>query len=199
MIVIRSLMARPLAAGLVALAIIAGPAWGQRVPPRRPPTTNPRTTGRRPDLRRRGRLPHRGDEPDQGKLSERGPAPGLAADGPGLPSHQTAREAIDADDTKEALKEVNKGREAIKAIRAMLPKATVRTKTTAPDGKVIYEDEREVQETRIPIYEGMLHAQTLAPILAARRNAMEVAGSRWSSRRRSPRRSSPTSTRSNGS
>ena len=41
---------------------------------------------------------------------------------------------------------------------------------------MIYEDEREVQESRIPLYEGMLHTQTLAPILAARRNAMEVAG-----------------------
>jgi YfdX protein len=58
----------------------------------------------------------------------------------------------------------------------MLPKTTVRTKTTAPDGKAIYEDDREVQDTRIPLYEGMLHAKTVAPILAARRNAMGVAG-----------------------
>ncbi len=87
-----------------------------------------------------------------------------------------AREAVDADDNKQALEEVNKARAAIKAIRAMLPKTTVRTKTIAPDGKVVYEDEREVQESRIPIYEGMLHTQTLAPILADRRNAMEIAG-----------------------
>jgi len=87
-----------------------------------------------------------------------------------------ARDAIDADDTKQALMEVNKAREAAKAIRAMLPKGTVRTRTTAPDGKVIYEDEQGVQVGRIPLYEGILHAQTLAPILAARRNAMEVAG-----------------------
>ena len=86
------------------------------------------------------------------------------------------RDAIDADDTKQALMEVNKAREAAKAIRAMLPKGTVRTRTTAPDGKVIYEDEQGVQVGRIPLYEGILHAQTLAPILAARRNAMEVAG-----------------------
>jgi hypothetical protein len=58
----------------------------------------------------------------------------------------------------------------------MTPRATVHTRTTAPDGKVIYEDEEEVQARRIPLYEGILHAQTLAPILAARRNAMEVAG-----------------------
>ena len=71
---------------------------------------------------------------------------------------------------------MNKGLAAIKAIRAMLPKATVRTRTMAPDGKVIYEDEDEVQQTRIPLYEGMLHTQTLAPILAARRNALDFAG-----------------------
>jgi Na+-translocating ferredoxin:NAD+ oxidoreductase RnfG subunit len=87
-----------------------------------------------------------------------------------------AREALDADDTERALKEVNKAREAVKAVRAMTPRATVHTRTTAPDGKVIYEDEEEVQVSRVPLYEGILHAQTLAPILAARRNAMEVAG-----------------------
>ena len=87
-----------------------------------------------------------------------------------------ARNEIDADDAKEALEEVNKGREAIKAIRAMLPRTTVRTRTTAPDGKVIYEDNREVQESRIPLFEGMLHTQTIAPILAAQRHALEIAG-----------------------
>ena len=71
---------------------------------------------------------------------------------------------------------MNQAREAIKAIRTMLPKATLRTRTIAPDGKAIYEDESEIQQSRIPVFEGMLHAQTLAPILAARRNALEVAG-----------------------
>jgi hypothetical protein len=89
-----------------------------------------------------------------------------------------ARDAIDADDPREALKEVNKSREAIKAIRSMLPETDIHTKTTAPDGKVIYEDEYAVQESRIPLFEGMLHSQTLAPILAARRNALDIAGVR---------------------
>jgi hypothetical protein len=87
-----------------------------------------------------------------------------------------ARNAIDADDPKKALDEVNKSREAIKAIHAMLPKTMVHTKTTAPDGKVVYEDEREVQESSIPLFEGLLHTETLAPILAARRSALDVAG-----------------------
>ena len=81
---------------------------------------------------------------------------------------RNARNAIDADDNKKALEEVNKGREAIKAIHAMLPRATIHTKTTAPDGKVVYEDEREVQESSIPLFEGLLHTETLAPILAAK-------------------------------
>jgi hypothetical protein len=87
-----------------------------------------------------------------------------------------ANQAVEADDTKGALKDVNKGREAIKAIRAMLPKANIHTRTTAPDGKAIFEDDYEVQESRIPLFEGLLHTQTLAPIVEARRNAMEVAG-----------------------
>src|SRR4051812_45355527 len=87
-----------------------------------------------------------------------------------------ARRALDADDAKQARREVEKGREAIKAVRALLPRTTVHTRTTAPDGKVVYEDEREVQEDRVPLFEGMVHARTLAPILAARRDASRVAG-----------------------
>jgi len=89
-----------------------------------------------------------------------------------------ARKATEADDVERARKEIDKGREAIKAIHALLPKTTVHTKTTAPGGKVIYEDEREVQEDQIPLYEGMIHARTLAPIVAARRDAAQVAGVR---------------------
>jgi len=89
-----------------------------------------------------------------------------------------ARRALDADDAKQARREVDKGREAIKAVRAMLPKTDVHTRTTAPDGKVVYEDDRQVQEDRVPLFEGMLHARTLAPILAARRDASQVAGVR---------------------
>jgi flagellin-specific chaperone FliS len=89
-----------------------------------------------------------------------------------------ARQALEADDVKHARKELDKGREAIKAIHTLLPKTTVRTKTTAPDGQVIYEDEREVQEDRIPLFEGMLHARTLAPIQEAQRDATRVAGVR---------------------
>jgi flagellin-specific chaperone FliS len=89
-----------------------------------------------------------------------------------------ARRALDADDTKQARKEVDKGREAIRAIRAMQPRTNVHTRTTAPDGKVIYEDEREVQEDRVPLFEGMLHARTLAPIREAQSDASRVAGVR---------------------
>ncbi len=89
---------------------------------------------------------------------------------------EKARQDLDADDSNEALKEVNKGREAVKAIRAMLPETDVHTKTVAPDGKTIYEDDCEIREGRIPLYEGLLHRETLAPILAARKNALQVAG-----------------------
>lgn len=81
-----------------------------------------------------------------------------------------ARRALDADDAKSARKEVDKGRQAIKAIRALLPRTSLATKTTAPDGKVIYEDQREVQEDRVPLFEGMLSAKTLAPIVAAKQD-----------------------------
>jgi flagellin-specific chaperone FliS len=89
-----------------------------------------------------------------------------------------ARKATDAEDVERARKEVDKGKEAIRAIRALLPKTTVRTTTTAPDGQVIYQDEREVQEDRVPLYEGMVHERTLAPILAARRDSAQIAGVR---------------------
>ncbi|GAC1448156.1 MAG: hypothetical protein NVSMB9_31050 [Isosphaeraceae bacterium] len=89
-----------------------------------------------------------------------------------------ARRALDADETGQAHKEVDKGREALKAVRALLPVTTVRTRTTAPDGKVIYQDEREVQEDRVPLFEGMLHARTFAPIQEAQRGSSRVAGVR---------------------
>jgi flagellin-specific chaperone FliS len=87
-----------------------------------------------------------------------------------------ARRALDADDSARARKEVEKAREAVQVVRALLPRTTVRTRTTAPDGKVIYEDQREVREYRIPLFEGMVHARTLAPIQAAQRDASRVAG-----------------------
>src|SRR4051812_18012416 len=89
-----------------------------------------------------------------------------------------ARQALDADDAKQARREIEKGREAARAVRALLPRTSVRTRTTAPDGKVVYEDEREVQDDQVPLFEGMIHARTLAPILSARRDAGQVAGVR---------------------
>lgn len=89
-----------------------------------------------------------------------------------------ARRALDADDGGLARKEVEKGLQAVETIRALLPRVTVRTRTEAPDGRVVYEDEREVQGDRVPLFEGMLHERTLAPIVAAKRDAVEVAGVR---------------------
>lgn len=89
-----------------------------------------------------------------------------------------ARQAIDADEEKRAGEEVEKGRQALRAIRGLLPKISVETKTTAADGKVVYEDKREIQEDRVPLFEGMLHEQTLAPVIEAKRNSVETAGVR---------------------
>ncbi len=89
-----------------------------------------------------------------------------------------ARRALDADDMKQARSEADKGSQAINAIRALLPRTNVCTRTTAPDGKVIYEDERQVQKNQVRLFEGMLHARTLAPIQEAQRDASRVAGVR---------------------
>lgn len=89
-----------------------------------------------------------------------------------------ARQAIDADEVQQARKELDQAQKAVKAIRALQPRTAVRTRTKAPDGRVIYEDEREVQEDKVPLFEGMLHAETLAPILEAKRDAVEVKGVR---------------------
>jgi hypothetical protein len=89
-----------------------------------------------------------------------------------------ARRALDAEDIAAARTEVEKGRRAIETIRAVLPKVAVHTRTLGPDGEVSYEDEREVQDDRVPLFEGMLHEQTLAPIIAAKQDAIEVAGVR---------------------
>lgn len=81
-----------------------------------------------------------------------------------------ARLFLDAGDPRGARQEVDKGLQALKAARAILPTTNVTTKTIAPDGKVIYEDQRGIQEFRVPLFEGMVSAKTLAPILAAKQD-----------------------------
>lgn len=174
---------RPVAAGLAALVIVVGPAWGQQGQQgqQRSSTTSNKDQSQNaePVVRTFGAEGgYRTEVTTQTKgtmnTEDRRQASLLMAQ---VFHHiDKARDDIDADDTKDALKEVNKAREAIKTIRAMLPRTEIRTKTTAPDGKVAYDDECEFQNSRIPLYEGMLHSQTLAPILAARRNAMQIAG-----------------------
>lgn len=85
-----------------------------------------------------------------------------------------AQRALDADNAEEARAELDKGRQAIKAIRALLPTTTVHTKTSAPDGTVIYEDKRDVQVERVPLFEGMVSTKTLAPIIAAKQDAQDA-------------------------
>src|SRR4051812_45754346 len=161
---LRTMKWQPVAAALASLAIAAGPARGQQqssAAPAKEQTKDDgsvvRTYGSEKGYRTEvtSRTEGKLGEEDRRQLSL------LMAQ---VFQHiDRAREAIDGDETKEALREVNKGREAIRAIRTMLPKTTVRTRTTAPDGKAVYEDERQVQEGRIPVFEGMLHTQTLAP------------------------------------
>jgi hypothetical protein len=187
---------RPLAAALVALVVACGPAWGQQSSS---PSSRDRDQNKDSSRDRdQNKDSSRGQSKDSGPTvrtfgSEGDYRTEVTTEVKGKQSEDERRQAsllvvaafhhidkanddLEADDTKAASKEVNKGLEAIRAIRTMLPKATVRTKTTAPDGKVIFEDENEIQDSRIPVFEGLLHTQTLAPIVAARRNAMEVAG-----------------------
>jgi hypothetical protein len=175
---------RPLAAGLVALLVVVGPAWGQQSK-----SSSSAKDQSNKDQSRNGEPVTRtfGAEGDyrtevksetKGKLTQEEWRQASLLMAQVFQHIDKARDAIDADDTKDALKAVNKARDAIKAVRSMFPKTIVKTRTTAPDGKVIYEDDSEIKATRIPLYEGMLHTQTLAPILAARRRALEVAGVR---------------------
>ena len=83
-----------------------------------------------------------------------------------------ARDALGGDDMTLAKREVENAWHALKAIRAIEPKTAVHTRTTAPDGAVVYEDLREVRENVVPLFEGMIHAQTLAPIVDAKRDAI---------------------------
>jgi len=178
---------RSLAAGLMFLVVVVGSAWGQEKSSNKEKETSKETRESHKDTKE----PHRvvrtfgaeGGYRTEVTSEAVESAPGyedmrqlslLMADTFG--HIDRARVRLAAEETKEAQKEVSKGREAVQAIRRMQPKTTVHTKTLAPDGKAIFEDEIEVQDARIPLFEGILHARTLAPILSARRNAMEVAG-----------------------
>ncbi len=163
----------------VALAVVDGQVWGQQSSSRTAGQDSTKTA--EPVVRMygaEGRFRTEVSSRTMGSLSEEDRRQVSLLTAQVFEHIEDARDAIDADNTTKALEEVNKGREAIKAIHAILPKTTVHTRTTAPEGKVVYEDDREVQDTYIPLYEGLLHHQTLAPILAARRNALDVAGVR---------------------
>jgi hypothetical protein len=166
---------RPVAASLMGLVAVAGAAWGQQGSAAKDQSKDgdavTRTFGSEGGFRTELSSQTKGK-----KLTEDDARQASLLAAQVFQHIGEARDALDADDTKTALKEVNKARDAIKAIKAMLPKTFVHTRTVAPDGKAVYEDEREVQPTRIPLYEAILHAQTLAPILAARRRAKELAG-----------------------
>lgn len=93
-----------------------------------------------------------------------------------------AQRAIDVDNIVDARKELEMGSKAVKAVRAMLPSTTVHTKTTAPDGKVVYENMREPQEYRVPLFEGMLSTRRAAPIVETKpraQDSVDSTGSYW--------------------
>src|SRR5512140_3779258 len=124
---------RPAAAGLVAVLIFAGPALGQQrssasAAKDQSKDAQPvvRTFGAEGDYRTEV------SSQTKGKPSEEDRRQASLLMAQVFQHIDKARNEIDADDTKEALDEVNKGREAIKAIRAMLPRTTVRIRTTAP-------------------------------------------------------------------
>lgn len=167
----------PWVLGLAALAvalILAGPVWGQQAGSVADSKGGPvvRTFGAEGGYRTEVTSETRG------KLSEEDHRQVSLLAAQVLQHIDSARGAIDSDDPGRARHEVDKAGDAMKAIRALLPRTSVRTRTQAPDGRVIYEDRREVQPDRVPLFEGMLHTETLAPILEARRDAVEVKGVR---------------------
>jgi hypothetical protein len=157
--------------GLVSLAVallLAGPAWGQQAGSAAQDAKGGpvvRTFGTKGGYRTEV------TSETKGALSEEDRRQVAVLTAQVFQHVDEARQAIDADDVPQARREVDQGQRALKAIRALLPRTSVRTRTEAPDGQVIYEDRREVQEDRVPLFEGMLHAQTLAPIVEARRDA----------------------------
>lgn len=91
---------------------------------------------------------------------------------------EQAQRALEGDNVNHGRDEVAMGQRAIKAVRSLLPTTSVHTKTCAPDGEIIYEDKRDVQENRVPLFEGMLSTKTMAPIVAAKQDAVDIKGVR---------------------
>ena len=122
---------RPVAAGLAALFLAAGSAWGQQGTSTSSAGNHSKDAG--PVVRTFGSQGGYRTEVTSHSLrnlSEEDQRQVSLLVAQVLQHIEKARGAVDAEETKEALKDVNKGLEAIKTIRAMLPKATVRTRTT---------------------------------------------------------------------
>lgn len=181
---------RAAAAWLAALLIVAAPAWAQQGQQRASQSTSKdrEQSGEKKESKdEESFVRHYGSEGGyrtelnthaKGKLTSEDRRQIALLMAQGFEHVDKARIAIDADDSKAALREVYKAREAIRTVREILPKLEVRTRTVGPDGKTVFEDSYETQDGRVALFEGMLHSQTLAPILAARRNALDVVGLR---------------------
>ena len=172
----RGILTRSLwKSGLIALAASTASAAGQA-----PPASAEHETKAAPVVRTFGRrgVSDGGQERDEGDPRPGRPAPGLVARGAGVPARRRGAAGARRRRRGAGAKEIDKGRQAIKAARALLPTTSIQTTTKDPSGKVVYEDDRVVQDDRVALFEGMLHARTLAPIQDARRGANRVAGVR---------------------
>ncbi|MDA1018061.1 MAG: hypothetical protein O3A00_26845, partial [Planctomycetota bacterium] len=82
-----------------------------------------------------------------------------------------ARLWIDASNQSRAQTAIDKGLQLAGVIRGVLPVTTIHTTVRDRAGKVVYEDDRRVQQANVPLFQGMTRIQFLKPVIEAKRQA----------------------------
>jgi hypothetical protein len=83
------------------------------------------------------------------------------------------------DDNADAAKpEIEKGRQLVKIVRDLLPVTTVTTTVKDAKGKEVYRDIAEVQDDRIPLYQGAIEVNVIEPVVEAQEEEAKLKGLR---------------------
>lgn len=83
------------------------------------------------------------------------------------------------DDNADAAKpEIEKGRQLVRIVRDLLPVTTVTTTVEDAKGKEVYRDVAEVQDDRIPLYQGAIEVNVVEPVVEAQEEEATLKGLR---------------------
>jgi hypothetical protein len=89
---------------------------------------------------------------------------------------EDARVALDAAEEAQAKDAMRQGLKLVEILRTILPETTQTTRVKDKDGKLLFEDSRQIEADRIPLYAALTKVNFLEPVVEAKKEAADVAG-----------------------